>query len=269
MMIQDIEPKKLDNQYKNRPIEESDTVIVFKDNQIMIKDSEDLEFYTQAEIGEAEYTYLFSIDDEYFYMAVLDSDIAGSRLIKPFEIRTFKNRYKIFAATTAWHLYHWYDVNQFCGRCGSKAQHDSRERMMRCPKCGNMIFPKIAPAVIVAVRKDDKLLLTKYARNNYTKYALIAGFNEIGESMEATVEREVMEEVGLKVKNIRYYKSQPWGFSGDLLMGYICEAVDDKITLDTNELSVAEWLTRDEVPDYGENLALTHELMKLFKEGKI
>ena len=86
-----------------------------------------------------------------------------------------------------------------------------------------MIFPKIAPAVIVALTHGNKILLTKYAATrDYKKYALIAGFVEIGETVEETVEREVMEEVGLKVKNLRYYKSQPWGYDSNVLMGYFC-----------------------------------------------
>lgn len=83
-----------------------------------------------------------------------------------------------------------------------------------------MVFPKISPAVIVAVTDNDRVLLTKYAGRTYKNYALVAGFNEAGETIEQTVRREVMEEVGLKVKNLKYYKSQPWGLSGSLLSGF-------------------------------------------------
>jgi NAD+ diphosphatase len=175
-------------------------------------------------------------------------------------------KYQVMAAATAWHLNVWYNANRFCGRCGTPTVHDKNERMMRCPKCNNMIFPKVAPAVIVGVINGDKILLTKYANREYKRYALIAGFNEIGETIEGTVRREVMEEAGLKIKNIRYYKSQPWGFDSNLLMGFFCE-VDgsDNIRLDENELSEAEWVARDDIPEYGENLSLTHEMMQVFK----
>ena len=134
--------------------------------------------------------------------------------------RKAKPKATAFAAITAYHIYGWYRDNHFCGRCGGPTVHDSKERMVRCLSCGNMIFPKICPAVIVAVTDNDRILLTKYAGRMYRNYALIAGFNEAGETLEQTVEREVMEEVGLKVKNIRYYKSQPWGLSGSLLSGF-------------------------------------------------
>lgn len=93
--------------------------------------------------------------------------------------------------------------------------------MMRCEHCGQMEFPKICPAVIIGVTDGNRLLMSKYAGRDYKKYALIAGFAEIGETIEETVQREVMEEVGLKVKNLRYYKSQPWSFSDTLLFGFL------------------------------------------------
>jgi NAD+ diphosphatase len=122
---------------------------------------------------------------------------------------------------------------------------DGKERMLRCPDCGNTLYPKICPAVIVACYKGDKLLLTKYAGRGIGAYALIAGFAEIGESIEDTVRREVFEETGVRVKNLRFYKSQPCPLSDSLLMGFWCELDgSDEITLDTNELSVAEWVDR-------------------------
>lgn len=93
--------------------------------------------------------------------------------------------------------------------------------MLRCPKCGNLIYPKIAPAVIVAVTRGDQILMTRYQGRDYKGYALIAGFTEIGETAEDTVRREVMEEVGLQVKDLRYYGSQPWGADANLLLGFL------------------------------------------------
>ena len=133
-----------------------------------------------------------------------------------------------------------------------------------------MVYPRISPAVIVGILNGDKLLMSKYAGRSYRSYALIAGFIEIGESAEQTVQREVMEEVGLKVKNIRYYKSQPWGFTDSLLFGYFCELDgDDTIRLDTNELSQAGWYTRDEITLEDDYLSLTREMILQFKEGRV
>ena len=141
--------------------------------------------------------------------------------------------------------------------------------MVRCPQCGNLIFPRISPAVIVAVTDGDRLLMSKYAGRAYTHYALLAGFTEIGETLEQTVHREVMEEVGLKVKNIRYYKSQPWGVDGNVLMGFYCDLDgSDEICLDENELSMAQWFHRSQIPIKDDGISLTREMIRVFEEGR-
>lgn len=140
---------------------------------------------------------------------------------------------------------------------------------MRCPKCGATIYPRISPAVIVGVTDGDKLLLTKYSDRPVRGYGLIAGFNEIGETIEETVHREVREEVGLRVKNLRFYKSQPWSFSGCLLMGFFCDLDgEEKITLQEDELAEGTWFSREDLHHVNENVSLTNEMICLFQEGK-
>lgn len=143
------------------------------------------------------------------------------------------------------------------------------ERSMVCTDCGHTEYPKICPAVIVAIRNGDKLLMSRYARGTYRRYALIAGYVEVGETFEECVRREVMEEVGLKVKNIRYYKSQPWSFSGTLLFGFFCDVDgDDTLTVDHEELSTAQWFERDEIIGQDTDSSLTNEMMMVFAAGK-
>ena len=117
----------------------------------------------------------------------------------------------------------------------------------------------------------NRILMSKYAGRTYKKYALLAGFVEIGETAEGeTVKREVMEEVGLKVKNIRYYKSQPWSFTDTLLLGFYCELDgDDKIVLDKEELALAEWFEREDIPDVTSHESLTNEMMMKFKYEEV
>lgn len=149
-------------------------------------------------------------------------------------------------------------------------RHDDKQRMMRCDSCQNIVFPKISPAVIVAVTDNDRILLTKYVGRTYRNYALIAGFTEIGETMEETVRREVMEEVGVKVKNITYYKSQPWGLSGSQLLGYFCELDgDDTITLQEDELSVGTWVRADDIEVSDDNISLTREMIEKFRSEHV
>ena len=114
----------------------------------------------------------------------------------------------------------------------------------------------------------DRLLVTQYS-TGYQHFALVAGFTEIGETLEETVAREVMEETGLRVKNIRYYKSQPWGIADDLLAGFFCDvAGDDRIMMDPGELKLAEWRTREEIVLQPDHYSLTNEMMLIFKEGR-
>jgi NAD+ diphosphatase len=122
----------------------------------------------------------------------------------------------------------------------------------------------------VGVTNGDKLLITRYAKNrNYSYDALVAGFTEIGETFEETVAREVGEEVGLKIKNIRYYKSQPWGYSGSILAGFFCD-VDgsDQVCLDESELSSAVWTERSQITGQPDGFSLTNDMMMAFKNGK-
>ena len=183
-----------------------------------------------------------------------------------FENRSFFRQVRpnalALVSITGMHLNGWYEKTVFCGACAHKLIHDTKERMMRCPSCGNMIFPRINPAVIVAVTHEDKVLVTRYKDREYKNLALIAGFNEIGESLEETVRREVMEEAGIKVKNIKYYKSQPWGFADNILVGYFCEADGNTdIVMDEEELSMAKWIKRSEIPINTESFSLTWEMI--------
>ena len=112
-------------------------------------------------------------------------------------------------------------------------------------------------------------MITKY-RNGYSHNALVAGFSEIGETLEETVAREVMEEAGVSVKNIRYYKAQPWGMAQDLLAGFFCEADGDgEIHMDEKELKYADWVKREDIELQPNNLSLTNEMMRVFKENSI
>lgn len=200
-------------------------------------------------------------------------EASGAVILSCIEIRELREKNQIsqemaFAAYTAKHLADWYRDNHFCGRCGGKMEHSKSERAMVCPCCGYTSYPRIMPAVIVGVIKGDELLITKY-RVGYRHNALIAGFTEIGETLEETVAREVMEETGIRVTNIRYYKSQPWGIANDILVGFFCEAEGDtNIRMDEKELKYAQWTRREDIVLQPDSYSLTNEMMKRFKDGE-
>ena len=277
-MIQDIEPHKYDSTFGHFEVRDDDYILVFKENKtILIKEGNEKRIPKYREIiGLLDILenliYMFSIDEKRFFL-VLNADIKENEIFVKESIQAFRTmnpQWMAFAGFTSYHLYMWYDSNRFCGRCGNKMRHSNKERALECTKCNNIRYPRISPAVIVGIIDGDKMLLTRYARETYKNYALVAGYNEIGESFEETVRREVMEEVGLKVKNIRYYKSQPWGLSGSILSGFFVDVDgDSKITLDQNELAEAVWLKREDIPDSQLRISLTKEMIEIFKNGRM
>ena len=279
-MIQDIFPHRFNNAYQQKRPADSSRILGFCDRTAYLSNQDGIRFLTFKEwqdynrrMGRSmpPSVYLFTIEEEDYFLTDIHKEdkIGDFRFYKMFDIRPMRPMEAVFAATTAFHLYQWYRDNQFCGRCGKKLIHSEKLRMMQCPCCANMVFPKIAPAVIVGVTDGDRILMTKYAGREYKRYALIAGFTEIGETVEETVQREVMEEVGLKVKKIRYYKSQPWGFDSNLLLGFFCELADEhEICLDREELSLAEWVDYHDILDDPEKLSLTHNMMEYFRDQK-
>lgn len=276
-MIQDIAPMVLDNQYRNKKELRPDSILcVFSGKDVLASISGDTVSLPTAELlsGQTERTqYLFSIDGFTYFLAELKPDAVlpeGYSFLTVRGHRSLGPRHTVFAEMTAYHLYVWYRDNRYCGRCGTKTVHDAKLRMCSCPNCGNMIFPKICPAVIVGVTDGDRILLTKYAGRGFNHYALVAGFVEIGETGEDTVRREVMEEVGVRVRNIRYFNTQPWGVDSDFLVGYFCELDgDDSIHLDPEELSTAVWLHREELEVPQDQASLTNTMIRAFIENRM
>lgn len=271
-MIQDIGRGRFDNAYKAVPARDGDVAMVLDGGRIAVRRTEKgrLEFLKCGEFS-GESQYLFAIDGTgYFLFDGEAAELPGDCTLEHVrELRDKTDLTVCFAAATAYHLAVWYRNNRFCGRCGHQLDHSRSQRMLKCPACGNEVYPKIAPAVIVGVRDGNKLLLTKYAGRVYKKYALIAGFVEIGETAEETVEREVMEEVGLRVKNIRYYGGQPWGTDSNLLLGYFADLDGSgDISLDQEELSTAQWFEREDIPVGDDGISLTREMITAFKNGR-
>lgn len=283
-MIQDIAPLRLRNEFYDKKPKAGCRMLAYGSRTVFLDEKGDADgmtfityerlctYYKERKQDIPPCVYLFSMGDEEYFLTAVPEDaiIDGFSYHTLFSIRRMHPKEKVYAATTGWHLFVWYRDNRFCGRCAHELVHDKKERMLRCPSCGNLVFPKIAPAVIIGLIDGDRIMMTKYADREYKRYALIAGFTEIGETAEETVRREVMEEVGLEVKNIRYYKSQPWGFDQNLLMGFFCDlAKEAPIRLEEEELSLAEWVDYHDVPDDEEGLSLTHEMMTYFRESKL
>ena len=270
-MIQDLDSHTFQNEYHHQQPSIGDNICIFQERKILIKKGEgQITFpkYEALQDEQVNYIYLFAIGAEAYYLADTKEveELEGYIWENINVIRTLQPKFQVFAAITAYHLFNWYKSNRFCGSCGQPMSHSQKERALCCNNCGNIVYPRISPAVIVGITDGNRLLMTKYAGRETKRYGLVAGFCEIGESAEETVAREVMEEVGLKVKNVYYYKSQPWGFSGDLLLGFFAEVDGSKeIVMDDNELSEATWVERDAILPEGDEISLTSEMILRFK----
>lgn len=151
-------------------------------------------------------------------------------------------------AARAYQILLWNNNHQFCGSCGKKTKNGKDKLEKRCDPCHLSFYPKISPAVIVMIKRNNKILLARQSHFPDGIYALIAGFIEPGETAEAAVHREVMEEVGIEIENIRYSGSQPWPFPDSLMLAFIADYKSGEITLNDGELEQADWYDSNNLP---------------------
>ena len=300
-MIHELGEKVYDPTFLRREINELNYLLTFEKDGILVKYEKGV--YGLPKCRDYQYLcgldyeaiinnsyYLFEIDNDFYFLADLNDEIKGK--INFFKKEEDSNELKkskdpvffflrihsfreldpvnmVFAGATAYHIRNWKDVSEFCGRCGNRMQESQSERAFVCPNCGHITYPQISPAVIVAVTNDDKILLVKNLnRPKNVRLELVSGFVEVGESFEHAVHREVLEEVGLKVKNVRLYKDQPWGISGAHMIGFVAEVDgDDTVIKQEDEISEAKWYKREEVPEYRNRLSVGSEMILRFREG--
>ncbi len=158
----------------------------------------------------------------------------------------------------------WDRTHQYCGRCGSKTCTKDNERAKACPECQLTNFPRLSPAVIMAVERGKELLLARSSRFPSGLYSVLAGFVEPGETIEECVVREVKEEVGISVGKVRYVASQPWPFPNSLMLGFSAEYLSGEITPDPVEIAEAGWFTADALPSIPGRISIARRLIDRF-----
>ncbi len=170
-------------------------------------------------------------------------------------------------------LNHFFAKNNFCGSCGEHFHKVTNEMALHCDSCGSRVYPKISPSIIVAIKRNNQILLANHLRHKGTIYTNLAGFVETGETLEQAVEREVFEETGIKIKNIRYFGSQPWAFPDSLMLGFLADYESGEITLQEEEIFDAKWFDCDkplpQLPPQGTiALRLIEETLRLCCQSK-
>jgi NAD+ diphosphatase len=172
------------------------------------------------------------------------------------------------AAMKAVHTLEWDRTSRYCGYCGMETIRTRGMVAKECPCCELLIFPRISPAVIVLVEREGKVLLARVKRFTSELYSILAGFVELGETLEEAVRREIGEEVGIRVKNIRYFGSQPWPFPDSLMIGFTAEYESGEISIDETEIADAGWFDPEKLPTIPGKISIARELIDWFVETK-
>ena len=236
---------------------------IFNNNNLLYyKKKENIiaELVSPSEIGVVTTTplYLGTLDgiDCWAAEAILDNNQTSDSYEKAdFDFKNLRELYSALGddffsiAARALQTVRWYNDTKYCSSCGEGLKDSETERAKVCKSCSKIFYPVIAPAIIVAVTKENKILL---AHNNAypdpNRYSILAGFVEPGESLEQAVAREIEEEVNIKVKNIKYFGSQGWPFPHSLMIGFTAEHDSGEIRVDGVELGAANWFEASKLP---------------------
>lgn len=211
--------------------------------------------------------YLGRLDDADCFALPLPSEhpLSGGLAVRPLrKLYGSLDEALFWVAGRAWQIAHWDDTHRFCGRCGGRVERKPGERAKYCAACDLSTFPRVSPAVIVLVRRGNQALLARSARATQAGvpfYSTLAGFVEAGESLEETVRREILEEVGITVKNVRYFGSQPWPFPHSLMVGFLAEYDSGELKVDGEEILDARFFDADDLPMIPPPLSIARHLI--------
>ncbi len=269
MMLPDIAPHVYCNAFSFAPPGPEDCAVVWREGALLLAVEDGrLRLPRVGDFPQVRaWQFLFRIDETGYYLCEEPApDLPGFSFVPQRGAADLEPLELVQACSAAGSLARWYQGTRFCGACGTRMRKSETERAMVCPACGRTVYPTICPSVIVGVTDGERLLLTRYANRPFKRYALVAGFAEIGEPIEDTVRREVLEETGLHVRDLRFYRSQPWGFTDTLLMGFFCRVDGStEITLQEDELSEATWFTRQTLSYDHTRVSLTGEMIEFFR----
>jgi NAD+ diphosphatase len=222
---------------------------------------DDLGFHPLEEI------YLGTLEGKHCYAAAVPDSVSIPSGLAFLDLRQLYSKIDqdlIHLSFRAIHLLDWSQKTRFCKRCGMEMKIQEVERAKKCPSCGQQSFPRISPAVIVLVERGDQCLLARSPRFQDGFYSVLAGFAEPGETLENTVRREVWEETGIEVEDIRYFGSQPWPFPDSLMIGFTAQYAGGEIRVDGTEILEANWYTFDQLPKIPGRISIARSLIDWF-----
>lgn len=259
-IIMDFINKKTDFDFKCIDVTDmldDDLIFIAKDSKICLLDNDIITYKDVATMIDRVFCQFGSINSQRCFIATLKDNSLFDDYVSIRHLYKVVTDAKFKASLLANHLIYWLTSHKFCGVCSGV--HDlllSNELLQKCRKCGHVNYPIIAPCVIGAIYSEDKILLARSHRFANNLYSCIAGFISPGENLEQAFAREVSEEVGISIKNIKYMGSQPWPFPHSLMMGFVAEYDGGSIVVDYNELEDANWFSVDDM----KNISLPGEL---------
>lgn len=261
------------------PLKVSETALwfLFEDHKLLIKHQGENVFIPQSsdlktlDMTPQQPQYLGSLDGRPCYAGELAKGRVLSDTFTLKGIRTLFGQLEeelMWIAGLANQLVAWNQNHRFCGKCGHPTENKTDERARSCPQCGLINYPRLSPAIIVAVVKGNQILLAHSQRFPAKFYSVLAGFVEPGENLEECVKREILEEVGIAVKNIRYFGSQPWPFPDSLMIAFTAEYAGGETKVDPAEILDAGWFSADNMPPIPPKLSIARHLIDWFTENR-
>ena len=245
---------------------------ILRNNQMVIRADENNDHILHF----CEPTTLFSLGQKH-YIGNLDNipcycaELVNEAIPEGYQLRMLRDLHEVIGPVFFWtamralQILNWDSTHRFCCQCGSVTERSLEEYAKRCPECGYLQYPRISPAIIVAVIKEKQILLVRGSGSEI--YSVVAGYVDVGENLEEAVQREVMEEVHLQVKNITYFGSQPWAFSNALMTGFTAEYAEGEIIPDGKEIREARWFAAHEIPaTIPRQLSISRKLINWFVE---
>lgn len=262
-MIEGFNPEVSSERRQNQ----SSLYFIFHGREILLTLSNTLPIKLPKDLTQVRSFSLGTFQNQHCEVIEIEGEIPSG-----YETTNFRATFKILGDTLfriagrAYHLLHWDRTHQFCGVCSTKLNNsEDAERAKVCSNCNHRVYPRISPAIIVAVEKENKLLLAHAKRFPNRMFSVIAGFVEPGESLEECVKREVKEETGIEVKDIQYFGSQAWPFPDALMLGFTAKYAGGELEPDGEEIDEVNWFSIDDLPkEIPSNISISRKLIDWF-----
>lgn len=253
----------------NKKATENSVVFLFLDTSLLIIDNTipTYDLLNKRSISNKNLIYFGYINEVECFAGELNEQISNDigEFVNLRQTYTILKTDFLKAAIFAYQIISWNKKTKFCGVCGNLNENsDSIDWVKTCPNCNETYYPKISPAIIVAIKKDNKLLMAHHKRMTNRVFSILAGFVSPGESLEECIHREVKEEAGIEIKNIEYYGSQPWPFPDSLMIGFKAEYKSGELKPDLTEITELKWFKPDEIPEWPDRSSIARVLIDDF-----